>query len=80
MIALISWAAGGALVDCQGCHGASLLPNTLKKFSSHCWRIVVMFMSRRIVFVMHRVQSVHTTNYERTSGNFFTTLGKFLVM
>ena len=32
VIALISWAAGGALVDCQGCHGASLLPNTLKKF------------------------------------------------
>ena len=31
MIALISWAAGGALVDCQGCHGASLMPNTLKK-------------------------------------------------
>ena len=31
MIAVISWAAGGALVDCQGCHGGSLLPNTLKK-------------------------------------------------
>ena len=43
VIALISWAAGGALVDCQGCHGVTLLPNTLKKFSWHCWRIVVMY-------------------------------------
>ena len=32
MIGLINWAAGGALVDCQGCHGVSLLPNTLKNF------------------------------------------------
>ena len=36
----------------------------------------VTFMSRRIVFVMYRVQSVHTTNSERTLGNFFTTLKK----
>ena len=34
-------------------------------------------MSCRIVFVMHRVQSVHIiTNSERTLGNFFTTLKK----
>ena len=30
-------------------------------------------------FVMRRVQSVHTTNSERTLGNFFTILKKFLV-
>ena len=40
----------------------------------------VMFMSHRIVFVMRRVQSVHTTNSERTLRNFFTILKKFLVM
>ena len=39
----------------------------------------VMFMSHRIVFVMRRVQSVHTTNSERTLGNFFRILKKFLV-
>ena len=33
-------------------------------------------MSSRIVFVMHRVQSVHRTNSERTLGNVFTTLKK----
>ena len=40
----------------------------------------VTFMFSRIVFVMCRVQSVHTTNSERTLGNFFTTLRKFSVM
>ena len=40
----------------------------------------VMFMSHRIVFVMRRALNVHTTNSERTLGNFFTILKKFLVM
>ena len=36
----------------------------------------VMFMSRRIVFVRRRVQSVHTSNSERTLANFLHNFGE----